>query len=127
MPRHKAKQIIFFVLGIITLVLAYLGIVLPGFPGTPFILLTAYFFVRSSDRMYNWLLKQKLFAKLINSYESQEKLPLKFKIGILIPFLISIVVAEILFIERLEYQIALGIVAFILSVPVLIVKKIPLR
>ncbi len=52
--KKNLKKAMFFSFGIISLGLAYLGIILPRFPGTPFILLTAFFFIRSSDRMYGY-------------------------------------------------------------------------
>lgn len=99
MIKKRFYKWLFFILGTVCLVLAYLGIILPGFPGTPFILLTAFFYVRSSDRMFEWILRRKIFAKLIREFEKNPVIPLRLKIIILIPFWISILVAEIFFVK----------------------------
>lgn len=125
--KNKYQKLIFFIIATVCLVLAYIGIAMPGIPGTPFILLTAYFYLRSSDRMYHWLLKQKLFAKLINEFKKRETIPLKLKIGVLIPFWISIIVAEFIFVKNTWTGIGLAFAAILLSVLVLRLKKIDLN
>jgi len=123
MNKILFKKYLFLFLGTICLILAYIGIVMPGIPGTPFILLTGYFYFRSSDKMYNWILKQKIFARLIGEYNKNPHIPIKLKILILIPFWISIVVAEFIFIRTLFEGIALGIVAALVSIFVFRLKK----
>jgi uncharacterized protein len=54
---------IFFVLGII-------GIFVPGLPTTPFLILTAYCFSKSSKRLYDWLLKQPTIGAFIKDWEA---------------------------------------------------------
>ncbi|MBN1182878.1 MAG: YbaN family protein [Bacteroidales bacterium] len=125
MRNEKREQLIkavFIFLGTICLILAYIGIVMPGIPGTPFILLTVYFYVRSSDRLYHWILKQKIFAKMIKEYEKNDKIPLRLRIYVLIPFWISIIVAEFLFVRTLLMGIIIGLVAVILTLVVLLVN-----
>jgi uncharacterized membrane protein YbaN (DUF454 family) len=123
MTKKNLNKYIFFILGTICLVLAYIGTVLPGIPGSPFILLTAFFYLRSSDRMYNWLRRQRLFGRLIREYEKDSTIPLRLRIMILIPFWISIVVAEIIFVKTLISGILLATSAIIISAIVLFVKR----
>ena len=123
MKKSHLKKYLYIFLGTICLVLAYIGIVMPGIPGTPFILLTGYFYFRSSDKMYAWILKQRIFAKLIGEYDKNPQIPLKLKIFILIPFWISIVVAEFLFIQTLYQGLALLLVAVLVSIFILMLKK----
>jgi uncharacterized membrane protein YbaN (DUF454 family) len=123
----KSRNILYFSIASVSLVLAYIGIVMPGFPGTPFILLTAYFYLRSSDKMYNWLLRQKLFAKLINKFKENPIIPLKLKIMVLIPFWISIVVAELIFVKTLWAGITLAFVAVLVSLAVFRLKELDLN
>ncbi|MFB9076095.1 YbaN family protein [Flavobacterium procerum] len=55
-------------LGIISLVLAYIGILLPGVPAVPFILSAGYFFLNSSPKFYQWLLRRKFVGHLLRKY-----------------------------------------------------------
>ncbi len=57
-------------LGLLFLALALLGVLLPGLPTTPFILLAAGCFSKSSSRLYNWLLGNRLFGPMIRDWET---------------------------------------------------------
>jgi uncharacterized protein len=63
-------KFLFILLGSITLVLGVIGIVIPGLPTTPFLLITAWCYVRSSDRLYNWLINHKIFGTYIKSFNN---------------------------------------------------------
>ncbi len=54
--------------GVILVALAMLGIVIPVLPTTPFLLLAAFLFARSSDRMHDWLLNHRWFGPYIRNY-----------------------------------------------------------
>jgi uncharacterized protein len=54
--------------GLLALCLGTLGIVLPGLPTTPFVLLAAGLFVRSSDSLYTRLLESRLYGKYLRSW-----------------------------------------------------------
>ena len=125
--KHILKKRINFGLGLISLVLAYIGIVMPGIPGTPFILLTAFFFFKSSDRMYNWLLSKKLFAKIINEFSQKETIPLKLKLFVIVQLWISITVAEIWFITSIWPRIIVIVIGLICSLFILKLKKFKLN
>lgn len=59
------KRYLYVVLGLITLSLGLLGIVTPGLPTTPFILLTAFFFAKGSPRLHHRLLNHKLTGRYL--------------------------------------------------------------
>ncbi|WP_279244097.1 YbaN family protein [Candidatus Litorirhabdus singularis] len=58
-------------LGFLFLGLAIVGIVLPMLPATPFLLLAAWFFARSSERWHSWLLANPTFGPLIDNWEQR--------------------------------------------------------
>ncbi len=74
------KKNILMGLGIIFLVFGITGVVLPVLPTTPFILLAAACFAKSSPRLYNWLLNNRLFGKYIINYQQNKGIPLRVKI-----------------------------------------------
>jgi uncharacterized membrane protein YbaN (DUF454 family) len=57
-------------LGFLFLGLAVLGAVLPVLPTTPFLLLSAWFFARSSEKWHQWLLGSELFGPIIRNWET---------------------------------------------------------
>lgn len=65
---QKTKRIIFLTLGIIAVGLGFIGAFLPLLPTTPFLLLAAFFFSKSSERLHNWLLNHRMFGKLIRDW-----------------------------------------------------------
>ena len=52
----------------ITFALAVVGVILPGVPTTPFLLLTSYHLLRSSHRLHNRLLQSKIFGPLLRDW-----------------------------------------------------------
>src|SRR5262245_48191153 len=55
--------------GFVLLGLAYLGVLLPGLPTTPFLLGASYCFVRSSPRLHRWLRRSPVFGKFLHDWE----------------------------------------------------------
>jgi hypothetical protein len=58
--------------GSFSLILGVIGIFIPGLPTTPFLLLTAALFLRSSDRLYNWLIQNKYLGKYVLNYRRRK-------------------------------------------------------
>ncbi|EAT13152.1 DUF454 domain-containing protein [Bermanella marisrubri] len=66
--------------GWISVVLGVVGIFLPLLPTTPFLLLAAACFVRSSPRFYNWLVQHPKLGNYIIHYLEGNGIPLRGKI-----------------------------------------------
>jgi len=65
--------------GNVSVALGVVGIILPLLPTTPFLLLAAACYVRSSNTFYNWLVAHPLLSKYILSYLNGEGIPRKAK------------------------------------------------
>jgi len=65
--------------GLVALGLAALGVVLPGLPTTPFVLLAAGCFAKASPRLHRWLLDHRLLGPMVRDWETHRSLPLKVK------------------------------------------------
>lgn len=61
--------------GMLSLALGVLGIVLPGLPTTPFVLLAAACFAKSSPRLHVWLLKNRYLGPLVQDWEAHRSVP----------------------------------------------------
>ncbi len=71
---------ILIVVGTLSLALAGLGVLLPGLPTTPFVLLAAACYIRSSERLYRWLLSNRLFRPIIQAWQRERGLTLNTKL-----------------------------------------------
>lgn len=60
---------LWLLIGLTSLALGIAGVVLPLLPTTPFVLLSAYCFARSSPRLHDWLLANRTFGPLIRNWE----------------------------------------------------------
>ena len=78
--NKKVKRIALVSAGFVSLALGVAGIVLPLLPTTPFLLLSAACFVRSSDRHYQWLINHKWFGRIIRDYRVHKAIPLGTKV-----------------------------------------------
>jgi uncharacterized protein len=67
-------------LGTVSLILGITGIFVPGLPTTPFLLLTAGCYVKSSDKLYHYLLKNKLVGTYISDFQLKKGMTERSKI-----------------------------------------------
>lgn len=74
------KKYFFIGLGFLFIGLGFIGIIIPGIPTTPFLLLSAWFFSKSSSFLENWLINHKLFGPLIRNWNKHKSISRKSKI-----------------------------------------------
>ena len=107
--------------GWIAVVLATLGVVLPLLPTTPFLLLAAWCFSRSSPRFHHWLLYRSWFGGYIRHWQEHKGLPRKAKrravIVILMTFAVSLWLVKLIYIRLLLLVILACLLIFMLRLP----------
>ena len=69
------KRVLLITVGWLCVVLATLGVVLPLLPTTPFLLLAAWCFARSSPRFHQWLLYRSWFGSYLRHWQTHRALP----------------------------------------------------
>jgi len=114
-------RLFWLALGGIALVLAVLGVVLPLLPTTPFLLVAAFAFAQSSERVHRWLVEHRHFGSLIADWQRERAIARRAKfmavIAMAAVFVVSIVAgvgATVLIVQGIVLTLA-G--AFILSRP----------
>ncbi len=78
--RHRLVRYLLVAVGWASVGLGVIGIFLPVLPTTPFLLLAAACFARSSPRFYNWLVNHKRLGPWIRDYLAGNGIPLKGKV-----------------------------------------------
>lgn len=73
------KKLLWKIAGFICLGLAYVGVITPGVPYSPFIVAAAYCFSRGSERMHQWLYNHKIFGPFLTNWGQKRVFPTKMK------------------------------------------------
>jgi len=89
----RPGRLIYLVLGWIFFLLGLLGALLPVVPATPFMLLAAWAFSKSSQRFEQWLLNNKYFGPSIVRFRAHRVIPLQAKIFSLSAMLVTLIVS----------------------------------
>ncbi|ENA3446222.1 DUF454 family protein [Yersinia enterocolitica] len=110
-------------LGWLAVVLATLGAVLPLLPTTPFLLLAAWCFARSSPRFHHWLLYRSWFGSYIRTWQQHRALPpgVKWKaiLVTVLTFAISLWLVKIWWVRGILLVILTLLLTFMLRMPVI--------
>lgn len=78
------KKILFIMVGCISLGVGAVGAVLPLLPSFPFLLLAAFCFAKSSEKLHNWFTSTKLYKDNLENYVKGEGMTRKTKIRIMV-------------------------------------------
>ena len=79
----KLKQLIFLIIGCLSLVLGCVGIVLPILPTVPFFLVTVFCFANSSQRLHDWFIGTQMYKKHLESFVQKKGMTVRAKATIL--------------------------------------------
>ena len=80
MVIFASVKIILTIIGLLSLGLGVAGIFLPLLPTTPLLLLAAWCFIRSSSRLYDWLLNHPYLGEYIRNFRENKAIPLRVKV-----------------------------------------------
>lgn len=119
---NRPKKILFITLGTFFVGIAIVGIIIPILPTTPFLLLSAALYARSSKRFYDWLLNNRLFGKYIKNYREGRGIPVYLKIIVITLLWITISISIVFAAELLAVRILLVIIASGVSIHILKIK-----
>jgi len=97
----SVTRILYISGGAICVTLGLIGIFIPILPTTPFLLLAAFLFARSSDRALHWLLNNRWFGAYIRNYREGRGMALRDKALTLTLLWITIILSVIYLIDSL--------------------------
>lgn len=116
------KKGLLIIAGSISTAIGIVGIFIPILPTTPFLLLAAACYVRSSQRFYDGLLGNRVFGAYIKNYLEGKGIPIKLKIITLALLWITIGLSVTFAVQHVVIRIVLMIVAIGVTVHIVLVK-----
>ena len=90
MDKATLHKWLLVAVGTLAVGLAVVGIFIPVLPTTPFLLLAAACFMRSSNRLYNWLIHHKWFGEYVRHYREYRAITLREKVLTLVVLWVGI-------------------------------------
>ena len=75
--KNKAKKIFFVFFGLVSFSLGAIGIIIPGLPTTPFMILSSILFLNSSDKLYLWLTTHEKFGNYVLDFKKGKGITFK--------------------------------------------------
>lgn len=120
---NKWLRILLISLGMTALVLGIIGIFIPVLPTTPFILLAAALFARSSQRFYMWLIENRFFGRYIRDYREGRGIPLRLKAGAIALLWITIGLSIVFALDMLFIRLMLAVIAVGVTLHIAFIRK----
>jgi len=115
--RHPIPvRLLFAGLGTLFVLLGVLGIFLPVLPTTPFLLLAAACYARSSRRIYHWLLQHRHFGPLIREWREHRSMPYRAKRKALLLIVLSFAISIVFFVPGWQGKLAMGVGGVLLAI-----------
>ncbi|HOK37992.1 MAG: YbaN family protein [Bacteroidales bacterium] len=110
------KKLLFVSLGTLSMIVGIIGIFVPGLPTTPFLLLAAYMFLKSSKSLYNFIMTNKLTSKYLQRYYQKRGMTVWQKIYSITLMWTMIIISLFFFIKNVNVKflvIVLGVIGSI--------------
>lgn len=120
----NAVRKLLITIGTISVILGIIGIALPVFPTTPFLLIAAVCYMKSSTKFYNWLINHKILGKYVKNYIEKRGLPLKTKITSISFFWIGTGTSTLIFAPFLWVKISIFTLLVLATIYILTLKTV---
>lgn len=118
------KKAIYIALGTLCLILGGIGIFMPVLPTTPFWLLTAWLYTRSSPFLYNKAMSIPVFGNCVRNFQEYKAIPLRGKVISITTLWLTIGIS-IWIVARLWIGILLTVIATGVTIHILSYKTLP--
>jgi len=121
--RTTARRKLLIAAGTLSTGLGIIGIFVPILPTTPFLLLAAACYMRSSERFYQWLIKNRIFGSYVRNYIEGRGMPVKLKIFIIFLLWLTIGLSITFGVQNTVVRIVLICVAIGVTIHICLIKK----
>ncbi|MFH1775134.1 MAG: YbaN family protein [Chloroflexota bacterium] len=112
-------RILLITAGTLFVGLGIIGIFVPILPTTPFLLLAAACYARSSPRFYDWLLNNRWFGSYLKNYLQGKGVPLRVKVITIALLWVTIGCSIVFAVELLAVRVAMLLIAIVVTIHIL--------
>jgi len=121
--RTTAKRRLLIVAGTLSTGLGIIGIFIPILPTTPFLLLAAACYMRSSERFYQWLINNRIFGAYVRNYIEGRGMPIRIKIFTILLLWLAIGLSIAFGVQNTVVRIVLICVAIGVTAHIVLIRK----
>ena len=121
MLKKSIQKYLLIFLGTLSLILGMIGVLIPVLPTTPFLLLASFCYIRSSKRLYDWLINHKLFGSYIYNYMTHRVIEPKAKLTAILFLWTSLIISMVL-VPNLHLRLFLAAVGIGVSIHLQMLK-----
>jgi uncharacterized membrane protein YbaN (DUF454 family) len=121
--RATAKRRLLIGAGTLSTGLGIIGIFVPILPTTPFLLLAAACYMRSSDRFYQWLISNRIFGAYVRDYIEGRGMPVKIKVFTILLLWLTIGISITFGVQNTVIRIVLICVAVGVTTHIVLIRK----
>jgi uncharacterized protein len=121
--RAAAKRRLLIGAGTLSAGLGIVGIFVPILPTTPFLLLAAACYMRSSERFYQWLMNDRIFGAYIRNYIEGRGMPRRIKVFTILLLWLTIGLTIFFAVENIVIRIILLCVAIGVTTHIALIRK----
>ena len=102
--RETAKKRLLIGAGTLSTGLGIIGIFIPILPTTPFLLLAAACYMRSSERFYQWLINNRIFGAYVRNYIEGRGMPVRIKMFTILLLWLTIALTIAFAVQGIAHQ-----------------------
>jgi len=121
--RTVVKRRILIGVGTLSTGLGIIGIFVPILPTTPFLLLAAACYMRSSERFYQWLVNNRIFGAYVRNYIEGKGMPVKIKMFTILLLWLTIALTIVFGVQNIVIKIVLICIAVGVTAHIALIRK----
>jgi uncharacterized protein len=121
--RNTVKRRLLIGAGTLSTGLGIIGVFVPILPTTPFLLLAAACYMRSSERFYRWVTENRVFGAYVRNYIEGRGMPAKMKVLTILLLWTTIGLTTAFAVQATAIRIILICVAIGVTVHIVLIKK----
>jgi uncharacterized membrane protein YbaN (DUF454 family) len=126
-PRTGLLRWLLLAAGTLALGLGVLGLIVPGLPTTPFVLIAAACYIRSSERLYRWLISNHVFGPVVTTWQAERGLTIRAKLITLALVWITLGGAALFLVDSMVMKLVLLGLVCIKTVVLARIRTVPVR